>query len=99
MYARLTPLQSTPEQLPELKQQLQDRVLPALRLQEGFKQLLVLCDTEGKLVTLSLWGTEADEQTTFEREYLHDVLNESMLMLLKNSRSESFEVLVTSESR
>ena len=57
MHARSTTLQSTPDQIPEIKRQIQERVLPALRLQPGFKRLLVLQDTQGKLVTLTVVAT------------------------------------------
>ena len=94
MHARSTTLQSTPDQIPEIKRQIQERVLPALRLQPGFMRLLVLQDTQGKLVTLTLWATEADEQATFARAYLHDVLDEQARLVLKNSRSESCQELL-----
>ncbi len=39
---------------------------------------------------------EADEQATFSREYLHDVLNDKATLLLHSSRSETYQVLLAS---
>lgn len=97
MHARITTLQSTPHQISGLKRKVERSILPILRLQPGFKRLLILGDTDGKLVTLTLWGTESDEQATFGRECLHSVLDDTAMLLLHSSRSDSYDVLIASD--
>ncbi len=98
MHARINTLQSTPDQIPDVQHYLEDTILPVLRLQPGFKRLVVMRDADDKIVTITFWATEADEQATFSREYLRDVLNDRATLLLHSSRSESYQVLFASDA-
>ena len=97
MYARITTLQSTPDHIPDVEHYLEDAILPVLRLQPGFKCLVVLRNADDKVVTITFWATEADEQATFSREYLRDVLDDKAVLLLHSSRSETYQVLLASD--
>ncbi len=58
MHARITTLQSTPDHIPEVQHYLEDTILPVLRLQPGFKRLVLLRDADDKVVTITFWATD-----------------------------------------
>ncbi len=61
MHARLSRRQVRPNQMDDAMGILRDQTVPFVREQAGFKGGLILADRSGgKLVTITLWETEAD---------------------------------------
>ena len=61
MHARVSTRQIQSGQMDEAIRILRDQTVPTVRGQRGFKEGLVLADRNtGKLITISLWETEAD---------------------------------------
>ncbi len=63
MHARVSTRQIQSGQMDEAVRILRDQMVPAVRQMSSFKEGLVLTDrSSGKLVTISLWETEADSR-------------------------------------
>ena len=61
MFARLGMFQFNIDKLDEAVKRYQDRVIPALKLQKGFRVGYLLTDRKaGKGISMTLWDSEAD---------------------------------------
>ena len=67
MFARVTRLDVRPERLKEGRRELEEHVIPALRMQVGYSGGLLLANPEdGKLFAVTLWESEKDMHATDE---------------------------------
>ncbi len=61
MFARVSTFQGPPDQTAEGIRVAREQILPAARLQDGFRGIYLLFDHEsGKSVSITLWETEED---------------------------------------
>ncbi len=61
MFARISTFQGPPDQTAEGIRVTREQILPAARLQDGFRGIYLLFDREsGKSVSITLWETEED---------------------------------------
>ena len=59
MFARVTTLQASPDQVDAATRSTREEVLPAARQLEGFRGLITLTDrSTGKALAVTLWETE-----------------------------------------
>ena len=59
MFARVTTLQASPDQVDAATRSTREEVLPAARQLEGFRGLITLTDrSTGKAMAVTLWETE-----------------------------------------
>jgi heme-degrading monooxygenase HmoA len=67
MFARVSTFQGPPDQTAEGIRVAREQILPAARLQEGFKGIYLLFDREsGRSLSITLWETEEDMETSEE---------------------------------
>ena len=67
MFARLSTFQGPPDQTAEGIRVARDQILPVARLQEGFKGIFILYDSEsGRSLSLTLWESEDDMHASEE---------------------------------
>ena len=70
MFARATFGEAPPERLEKMIHEILEHVLPAVRMQEGFKGGTILVERgSGKVLTVSLWETEEAMHATDEAAY------------------------------
>jgi heme-degrading monooxygenase HmoA len=61
MYARVSTFQGRPDQTAEGIRVAREQILPAARLQDGFRGIYLLFDREsGRSLSITLWETEED---------------------------------------
>lgn len=67
MFARLSTFRGPVDQTAEGIRVAREQILPAARLQDGFKGIYILFDREsGESISLTLWETEEDLQASEE---------------------------------
>lgn len=67
MFARVSTFQGSPDQTAEGIRVAREQILPAARLQEGFKGIYLLFDREsGRSLSITLWETEDDMRASEE---------------------------------
>jgi hypothetical protein len=67
MFARITRLAVSPERLQEGHREIEEHLIPALRMQAGYGGGLLLADPEsGKMVSVTLWEDEQKMHATDE---------------------------------
>jgi heme-degrading monooxygenase HmoA len=67
MFARVSTFQGPPDQTAEGIRVAREQILPAARLQEGFKGIYLLFDYEsGRSLSITLWETEEDMRASEE---------------------------------
>jgi hypothetical protein len=70
MFARVTQVVVNPERLRQRSREVEDHVIPALRMQAGYSGGLLLGNPEsGKVLAVSLWETEEEMHATDEASY------------------------------
>jgi hypothetical protein len=70
MFARVTQVVVNPERLGQGSREVEDHVIPALKMQAGYSGGLLLGNPEsGKVLVISLWETEQEMHTTDEASY------------------------------
>ncbi len=70
MFARVTLFDVSPEHLQQGRREVEDHVIPALRMQAGYSGGLLLGNPESnKMLTVSLWETEQEMHATDEAAY------------------------------
>jgi hypothetical protein len=70
MFARVTRLDVRPEHLNEGHREIEEHVIPALRMQVGYSGGLLLANLEdGKLFAVTLWESEQDMHATDEASH------------------------------
>ncbi len=70
MFARVTQVVVNPEHLRQRSREVEDHVIPALRVQPGYSGGLLLGNPEsGKVLAVSLWETEQEMHATDEASY------------------------------
>jgi hypothetical protein len=70
MFARVTQVIVNPERLRQRSREVEDHVIPALRMQAGYSGGLLLGNPEsGKMLAVSLWETEEEMHATDEASY------------------------------
>ncbi len=61
MFARVSTFQGQPDQMAEGIKVAREQILPAARLQDGFRGIYLLFDREsGRSLSITLWETEED---------------------------------------
>jgi heme-degrading monooxygenase HmoA len=60
MISRVVTIQTLPGKLDEAVAIYRDRILPLLRQQPGYQSVLLLADSQDKLMIIGLWDTETD---------------------------------------
>jgi heme-degrading monooxygenase HmoA len=60
MFARISTFQGPPDQTAEGLRVAREQILPAARLQDGFKGIFLFDRESGKSVSITLWETEED---------------------------------------
>ena len=61
MFARLFPFQFNVDKLDEAAKRFEDRIIPALKIQKGFRGVYLMTDHKtGKGISMTLWDGEAD---------------------------------------
>ena len=77
MFARVSTFQGSAEQTAEGLRMAREQILPAARLQDGFKGIYLLLDREtGRSLSITLWETEEDMRAS--EEAASRVRNESV---------------------
>ena len=67
MFARATIGEALPERLEKMTHEIREHVLPALRMQDGFAEVLVLVERgSGKVLAVTLWESEQAMNATEE---------------------------------
>ncbi|MGA8859100.1 MAG: antibiotic biosynthesis monooxygenase [Candidatus Sulfotelmatobacter sp.] len=77
MFARILNFEVKPEKKEEFVKVVKNQVLPILKKQTGFLEILPFFPEkmkEEKVITISLWTTKADAER-YEREFYPKVLN------------------------
>ncbi len=70
MFARVTQLDVRPERLEEGHREIEEHVIPALRMQVGYSGGLLLANPEdGKLFAVTLWESEENMHATDEASH------------------------------
>ncbi|CAN5775685.1 MAG: hypothetical protein H0T55_02160 [Rubrobacteraceae bacterium] len=70
MFARVTQLDVRPERLEEGHREIEEHVIPALRMQVGYSGGLLLANPEdGKLAAVTLWESEENMHATDEASH------------------------------
>jgi heme-degrading monooxygenase HmoA len=94
-YARVLTATAQPGKSDEGMQILRDSVLPAIRQQPGFKGGLWLLDrSTGKVIAITLWGTEADLLAGEASGHLQEQLGKVAHVLATQVVREAYEVAV-----
>lgn len=97
MHARVTIIRGRGEQVDAAQHFWEHEVLPVLRLQPGFCQLLVVADrTSGKSYALTLWATEEHEQASMGSDYMRELVAKADALLIEPLVWESYELIVLS---
>jgi len=67
MHARMSTLEGSPEELDEGLRDIEERVLPLLRREEGFEGFLALANRQsGELIGITFWESEQAMQASEE---------------------------------
>jgi heme-degrading monooxygenase HmoA len=67
MFARVSTFQGSPDQTAESISVAREQILPAARLQDGFRGIYILFDREtGRSLSITLWETEEDLRASEE---------------------------------
>jgi heme-degrading monooxygenase HmoA len=67
MYARVSTFQGPPDRTAEGIRVAREQILPAARLQDGFKGIYLFYDSEsGRSLSITLWETEEDMKASEE---------------------------------
>jgi heme-degrading monooxygenase HmoA len=70
VFARATIGEALPERLDKMTHEIREHVLPALRMQDGFAEVLVLVERgSGKVLAVTLWESEHAMNATEEVAY------------------------------
>lgn len=96
MYARATVVQLRPETMDEAAKIYTESVLPAAKLQKGFKGALFLTDpASGKGLSITLWRTEADLQAGESSGYFKEQIAKFAPFLAAPPTRDVFVVAAT----
>lgn len=67
MYARMSTLEGSPDQIDEGLRYVRENILPQIQQQEGFKGMIALADRQtGKTLGLTFWESEEALRTSEE---------------------------------
>jgi heme-degrading monooxygenase HmoA len=95
MYARVTTFQLQPGKIDVWLHIAHESVIPVIRQQRGYKNGLVLTDTNAnKIVVITLWETEADMKAGETSGYYREQLAQVMPLLAAVPVPEAYEVSV-----
>ena len=65
MYARMSTLEGSPDQIDQGLRHVREQVLPLIQQQEGFEGFIALADRQsGKVIGVSLWESEQAMQAS-----------------------------------
>ena len=94
-YARVLTATTHPGKMDEGVQIVRDAILPVTRRQPGFKAYMNLTDrTTGKVISITLWETEADLNASESSGLLREQLDKVAHMLATQVVREVYEVTV-----
>jgi len=74
MFARVTSTQVREDKVDEAVKVTKDSVLPAAKLQKGFRGAYLLSQPNGKAIMISLWETEGDAVASEKSGYYQEQL-------------------------
>ena len=95
MYARVVTAQVLPGKTDEAIHIYKDSIVPAAKQQKGFQWLYYLVDRHtDKLVSLTLWDTEADMLAGEASSYLREQIAKAAPTLAGSPTTEHFEVAI-----
>ena len=70
MFARVSTFQGPPDQTAEGIRLAREQILPAARLQDGFKGIYILFDRQsGRSLSMTLWESEQEMQASEQAAY------------------------------
>jgi heme-degrading monooxygenase HmoA len=68
MLARVVTIQGKPEKIDDEVRHFREKVIPIAKSSQGFKNAYLMVDHKtGKMLSVVMWETEKDVQTTMER--------------------------------
>lgn len=95
MFARVTTFQLQPGKIDAWLHIARESVIPVVRQQRGYKDGLVLTDTNAnKIVVITLWETEADMKAGETSGYFQEQLTQVVPLLAAVPVPEAYEVSV-----
>jgi quinol monooxygenase YgiN len=93
MNARITTLRARDGQLDRVLRLITEVAMPAAERQEGFAALIVMSNRgANKILTTSLWETEADMLASEDGEYLQEQISRFVVLLAGPPEIEHFRV-------
>ena len=95
MFARLTIVQVNVEKLDETTKLYEESVIPAAKLQKGYRGAYMLTDGKtGKGISISLWDTEEDAIANEQSGYYQEQVGKFKDYLTAPPVQEGYEVAV-----
>jgi heme-degrading monooxygenase HmoA len=95
MFSRIVTMKLKPSHIADLTKILDEKVLPLLRKQEGFKDVVVLANNGGaEAISISLWDTKANAESYSQKAY-PQVLTSLTDLLDGSPQVKSLEVIST----
>lgn len=95
MFARLTIVQVNPEKTNEVVKIYGDNVVPAAKLQKGYKGILLLTDPKtGKGISISLWESDQDAIMNDQSGYYQQQVGKFKDYFTKPPVQEGYEVSI-----
>jgi heme-degrading monooxygenase HmoA len=96
MFARATFGEAPPERVDEMIHEVMEHVLPAVRMQDGFKGGMILVEREsGKVLTVSLWESEQAMDATEEAAHWFRVFSAEAAAGRLETVVEKYEVVLS----
>ena len=94
MHCRVTMVRLQPGKLEEALALYENSVLPAAKLQKGFRDAHLLADRAvGKALAISVWETEADMVECERNGYYREQLTKFSTMFAETPLAEHYEVI------
>jgi heme-degrading monooxygenase HmoA len=96
MFARATFGEAPPERVDEMILEVMEHVLPAVRMQDGFKGGMILVEREsGKVLTVSLWESEQAMDATEDAAHWFRVFSAEAAAGRLETVVEKYEVVLS----
>ena len=95
MFAQLTTVYCLPEKLDELAGLYEERIIPIIQAQMGYRGMYLLLDRgAGKIIAISLWDSKEDAVTCEHSDGHQEHLTQFASYLAATPDSEGYEVRV-----
>ena len=94
MHCRVTSVRLQPGKFEEALALYENSVLPAAKLQKGFKDVHLMADRAvGKVLAISIWETEADMVEGERNGYYREQITKFSTMFAETPVAEHYEVI------